>query len=61
VAAFSAGGYDTAACRRYLIEPAGAACIDHSCAARRACPINPKQRYSPDQSAFHMQAFLHAD
>jgi len=60
VAAFSEQGYDVAACSRYLTEPAGATCLARSCAARRACPIRPKEPYSPAQSAFHMQAFMRA-
>lgn len=60
VEAFSARGYDVAACSRHLTGPAGTACLGNSCAARRACPIRPKQPYSVEQSAFHMRAFMQA-
>jgi hypothetical protein len=60
VAAFTDQGYDIVACGQYLAEPAGADCLGSSCAARRACPIRPKQPYSSAQSAFHMQAFMRA-
>lgn len=49
--------YDHAACRQHLGSDE-ADCLVHSCLARRACPIAPRMRYSAEQSAFHMRAFL---
>ena len=49
--------YDYAACRQYL-EAGEADCLTRACAARRACPIGPEMRYSEQQAAFHIRAFL---
>lgn len=50
-------GYDVAACRSFLDTPAGADCLDHGCAARRACPVSRAYGRSPGQARFHMKAF----
>ena len=58
VSAFSPeAGYDVAACRRYLGQAAGQACIAGGCAARRACPVGREEAYSTEQNTFHMRAF----
>lgn len=49
--------YDVDACHDYLNSPAGTACIEQGCAARRACPISAGAGRRPEQSAYHMRAF----
>ena len=49
--------YDVPGCKAYLDTPAGADCITHGCAARRACPISQSFNRPDAQSAFHMRAF----
>lgn len=58
VGAFTAAGYDVGACRRHVAGPAGMACRDGGCQARRACPVGQAFAYEPDPAAFHMRAFL---
>jgi len=58
VAAFTAAGYDDAACAAHLESGAGAACIESACRARAACPVGREQRYPTEQARFHMRAFL---
>ncbi len=58
VAAFTAGGYAAAACRRHLAAPAGEPCMGAGCLARRACPVGRDYAYVPQQAALHMRAFL---
>lgn len=60
VGALTPGGYDVAACAGHIASPAGADCMAMSCRARRACPIGRDQTYGPEQSRFHMDAFLRA-
>ena len=60
VLAFTARGYDVAACARHLMVPAGGECMDGGCLARLACPIGAEYRYGPDQMRFHMAAFRRA-
>lgn len=61
VDAFTAAGYDVAACRGHIAGPAGADCMAEGCRARRACPIGAAYRYGPDHAAFHMRAFRDSD
>jgi len=62
VAAFAeppaAGGarYDAARCAAHVAAPAGAACREQGCLARRACPVG--RPYPAAQQRFHMEAFL---
>lgn len=49
--------YDLAACHGYLDRPAGAACLSHGCAVRRACPVSKGAGRIAAQSAHHMKAF----
>lgn len=58
VDAFAGEHYDVAACRGHIAAPAGAACMQSGCAARRACPVGRDWRYEPAQASFHMRAFL---
>jgi hypothetical protein len=60
VGAFRADGYDDAACAAHIAAPAGRACLDKACAARRACPIGAEHRYPDAAAAFYMRAFLAA-
>ncbi|MEM9580532.1 MAG: ferredoxin [Pseudomonadota bacterium] len=58
VDALTPAAYDVAACRAHIRESDSAACRSKGCAARRACPVSQSYGRKPDQSAFHMRAFL---
>lgn len=58
VDAFSATGYDVAACAGHVAAPAGADCLDFGCQARRACPVGRAWHYAQAQARFHMAAFV---
>jgi ferredoxin len=58
VGAFSAAGYDVAACVGHLKSAAGADCMAAGCLARRACPVGAEHAYGPEQAHFFMRAFL---
>jgi hypothetical protein len=58
VGAFSAAGYDVAACVAHLKSAAGADCMAAGCLARRACPVGAEHAYGPEQANFLMRAFL---
>ncbi len=60
VGALRPGAYDVPACVEHISAPAGEDCLALSCRARRACPIGRIYTYSPEQSRFHMAAFLRA-
>lgn len=51
------GGYDVQACHEYLDRPAGQDCLNHGCAARRACPASHGHARLSAQSAYHMGQF----
>ena len=55
--AFTAGGYDVAACRGFLESHAGGLCRTDGCRARDACPVGRRHRYAADQIRFLMSAF----
>ncbi|MCE1235490.1 MAG: ferredoxin [Hyphomicrobiales bacterium] len=55
--AFSATGYDVAACRGFLESHAGGLCRTDGCRARDACPVGRRHRYGPEQIRFLMRAF----
>ena len=55
-----ATGYNLQGCARHVGSPAGAACLEKGCLARRACPIGADLVYAPPQANFHMRAFLAA-
>ena len=57
VGAFSDDGYDAAACRAHLNSGDGEACRAGGCLARRACPVGRDFAQSPEQAAFHLEAF----
>jgi len=56
VSAFTDAGYDVERCVDHITSPAGRACREGGCLARRACPVG--RPYGPAQQAFHMQAFV---
>ncbi len=60
VDAFTTSGYDVPACTAHLWSPAGAACMDRGCLARRTCPIGAPHVQGAEQAAFAMRAFLRA-
>ncbi|NNE42307.1 MAG: hypothetical protein HKN14_15475 [Marinicaulis sp.] len=51
------GVYDVPACGAHIRSPAGGACMDGGCLARRACPVGQGHQYTQEQAAFHMRAF----
>ena len=57
VAAYTGERFVLEACARHLHSGAGADCMQSGCQARRACPVAPDLRYTPEHAAFHMQAF----
>jgi hypothetical protein len=52
--------YDAGACAAHAASPAGAACREQGCLARRACPVGREHAYGAAQQRFHMAAFLAA-
>jgi hypothetical protein len=60
VDAFSAAGYDVAACTGHLRSDAEPRCLSHGCRARDACPVGAESRYGAEQIVFHMRAFARA-
>jgi hypothetical protein len=60
VGAFSAGGYDVAACRTYLHTLSGQPCVVQGCRARTACPVGQAHAYTGAQAQHHMRAFARA-
>ena len=60
VGAFTAAGYDVAACAGHVAAPAGSDCLGLGCRARRACPLGRAHHYPAAQARFHMSAFLAA-
>ncbi len=60
VNAFTASGYDVAACVNHVASTAGGECKARGCLARRACPVGREFSYTPRQAEFHMKAFLKA-
>jgi ferredoxin len=61
VGAFRTGRYDVPACIAHLSSPAGTACNEFGCLARRACPVGQAHMYAPAQAAFHTRAFVTAN
>lgn len=56
--AVSETGYVVEPCRSHVGSWKGAECRTGGCIARNACPFGSGYRYSPEQQAFHMAAFL---
>jgi hypothetical protein len=57
VGAYTGEAFVLEACAGHLHSGAGADCMQSGCLARRACPVTPQLRYTPEHAAFHMQAF----
>ncbi|NKC14342.1 MAG: hypothetical protein GKR94_19820 [Gammaproteobacteria bacterium] len=60
VSAFDGTRYQVSACAQHLGTADGEDCMNHGCAARRACPIGQDTRYPLAQMRFHMSAFKRA-
>ena len=50
--------YDVPACKAHVTAPQGRDCLDGGCLVRRACPVSRRFGRDPEQSAFHMHAFV---
>jgi ferredoxin len=50
--------YDIPRCKDYLASEAGQDCMAGGCLARRSCPVAVDFQRLPQQSAFHMRAFM---
>lgn len=61
VRAHSTEGFDYAGCLDHVRSSRGTACRTHGCLDRNACPHGAEYRYSPEQQAFHMNAFAGLD
>lgn len=60
VGALTPDGYDVDRCLGWIASPEGTACLGRGCQARRACPVSQRWPRDPQQSGFHMAAFLAA-
>lgn len=58
VYAFNDGHYAVGKCMSYLNSDENSDCRRFGCAARKACPVMPQNRYIPEHAKFHMQAFV---
>lgn len=56
--AITAVGPEPDRCAAELVGSDRGQCLQGGCLARNACPVGQLHRYSPDQQAFHQQAFL---
>ncbi|THH34461.1 ferredoxin [Aliishimia ponticola] len=52
--------YDVPTCKAYIRAPQGADCLTGGCLVRRACPVSQSFGRAPEQSGFHMRAFVGA-
>lgn len=50
--------YDVSGCKSHLHSPEGRTCMSGGCLARQACPVSQTHPRAPEQSAFHMRAFV---
>jgi hypothetical protein len=57
VGAYTGATFLLDACASHLHSGQGEDCMQSGCLARRACPVAPGLRYTPEHAAFHMQAF----
>lgn len=58
VGAYSKAGFDYQDCLGHVRSFGGVACMRNGCLDRNACPYGQAYRYSKDQQAFHMRAFV---
>jgi hypothetical protein len=57
VGAYTGDAFLLEQCASHLHSGQGADCMQGGCLARRACPVAPALRYTPEHAAFHMRAF----
>ena len=57
VNAFDGTGYNVEACKGFLNEAPGAACMSGGCLVRRACPVSARYPRAAEHSAYHMTVF----
>jgi hypothetical protein len=57
VGAYTGAAFLLEACASHLHSGQGQDCMQTGCLARRACPVAPALRYTPEHAAFHMHAF----
>ncbi len=60
VDAFDGNGYRVEACAGFLRANPDCECLAGGCRARHACPVAIEYQYLPQQSCFHLRAFLDA-
>lgn len=60
VSAFDGNSYNVNSCRSHISTTDQKRCLENGCAARRICPLSKIELRAPNQSAFHMRAFLSA-
>jgi hypothetical protein len=58
VRAYSEGGFAYRSCLDHVCGPSGEPCRTGGCLDRNACPYGAAYRYSADEQAFHMAAFM---
>lgn len=58
VDALRASSYAVDDCKTHIKKTDSRSCRTLGCAARRACPVSQRYARLPEQSAFHMRAFL---
>ena len=58
VGALTQGHYDVPRCVQFLHSDAGKGCMQHGCAARRACPVGVRAKYGLAQANHHMRVFV---
>lgn len=61
VDAYSNDGFAYEDCLAHVRSPRGAACRQHGCLDRNACPYGADYRYPAAQQVFHMRAFIGAE
>lgn len=57
VNAFGGNVLSVSACFDHLDSDKSPNCMEEGCAARNACPVGERYRYSSEQLAFHMKAY----
>ncbi len=50
--------YDVNGCKTHLSSSEGQTCMSGGCLSRLACPVSQTHPRAPQQSAFHMRAFV---
>ncbi|WP_425037382.1 ferredoxin [Primorskyibacter sp. S187A] len=52
--------YDVPRCKAHVASDAGRDCREGGCLVRRVCPVGQRFGRDPEQTAFHMRAFMGA-